>query len=83
MSRFISGVDEAYRRWITMNDATVRPVVKVTLTTGRSHYFNGLAIAPNSDPSSATVALSNPGMNATTLVVRDDDLFSVEIEAIS
>ena len=57
------------------------PIVRVTLGNGERRYFNGFAVKKG-EQNDSTVVLSGTldGLGAITLVIRDEDIFAVEIE---
>lgn len=81
MSRFIDDAFESYRRWVSMHDEGSFPVIRLTLTSRESWYFNGLSIGPAiSDTSAATI--SSAGGGGRTLVVRDEDIYLIEVQPL-
>jgi len=76
MSRFI---DEAVIVARTGEERS--PIVRVTLSNDDRRYFNGFVVKQG-ERHGSTVVLSGSlaGLGTVTLVVRDEDIFTVEVE---
>jgi len=81
VSRFVSELAIAYTRWKGEATSTVPPRVGVLRTSGESKCFNGITVLPSLETFDAAVIASG-GNNADTWVVRDRDIFSVEIQSV-
>lgn len=76
MSRFI---DEAVIAARTGEERS--PIVRVTLRNGDRRYFNGFVVKKGEQNDSTVVLFGSlSGLGTVTLVVRDEDIFTVEIE---
>jgi len=81
VSRLVDEAVVAYGRWRAQHpEFAVPPLVKVSLVGRGNWYFNGLAVAPSLESPHVAV-VSSVGIGGLTLVVRDDDIFLIEIQA--
>lgn len=81
MSRLIDEAAIACRRWRDHHPESPPPVVRVVLISGEAWYFNGIAVAPSLEAPQVAV-MSSAGLGGNTLVVRDHDVYLVEIEPL-
>jgi len=56
------------------------PLVRVTLTNGDRFYFNGFIVKPaGTSSANVVIAGSIEGIGSRTLIIRDEDIYSVEV----
>lgn len=82
MSRLVDEAVVAHSRWqAAQPEGGAYPVVRVTLVSRETFYFNGLAVAPSLQSPDVAV-MSSPGLGNSTLVVRDSDIFLIEVQPL-
>jgi hypothetical protein len=81
MSRLIDEALAASHRWRDQQPAGPLPVIRIVLVNSQVWYFNGLSVAPSLQ-TPAVAVVSSAGLGGETLIVRDEDIFLIEIQPL-